>query len=134
MMKDGLSTDDRKAVFLVALKELDGNLTKACEASSVSRQCYYNWMDKDEEFATAVKMTQLKVTEEMLDEAEEVIKFAVKRGDREVAKWVLGRLGKQRGYGSKVEVEHSAGQGFKGLEFPDEPQSLQDWEKKSTGG
>lgn len=130
---NGLSTEDRKSIFLVALKELEGNVTKACEVSNISRQSYYKWLEKDEEFAVAVKMVQLHVTESMLDEAEDVIRFALKRSDREVAKWVLARLGKGRGYGQKVELEHSAGQGFRGLEFPDTPESADEWQKRADG-
>jgi len=128
----GLSTDDRKSIFLVALKELDGNISAASKAADVARQTYYNWADSDEEFKLAVRAIQLDVTEQMLDEAEEVVKFALKRNDREVAKWVLSRLGKHRGYGTKVEVEHH-GDGFKGLEFPDEPATVDEWNAKNAG-
>lgn len=131
-MSSGLSTDERKSIFLVALKELDGNITRASQAANVARQTYYNWMDDDEEFHKNVMALQLNVTESLLDEAEQVVKNAVLSGDREVAKWVLGRLGKQRGYGTKVEVDHHV-EGFKGLQFPDEPKSMEEWNKQSGG-
>lgn len=130
-MGTGLTTDDRKSIFLVALKELDGNITKASAAAQVARQTYYNWLDGDEDFANNVKAIQLNVTDSLLDEAEQVIKNAVMSGDREVAKWVLGRLGKQRGYGTKVEVDHHV-DGFRGLQFPDEPTTVDQWDKQNT--
>jgi len=130
---NGLSTDDRKSIFLMVLKEMDGNITRACEAAGISRQSYYNWFNDDDEFQTSVKMVQLNVTDEMLDEAESVVKFAVKRGDREVAKWVLSRLGKHRGYGAKVEIQ-ATGEAFRGLEFPDEPLSMDEWAKRQEKG
>lgn len=126
--RNGLSTDDRKSLFLLGLKELGGNISKACEVAGLSsRQTYYNWMNSDEDFANAVKTVQLDVSEALLDEAEEVVKFWLKRLDKDTAKWLLAKLGKSRGYGTKVEVEHT-GEAFKNLEYPDEP-SLSDWGK-----
>lgn len=129
MSYNGLSTDEKKSLFLIALKELAGNITKACEIAGVSsRQTFYNWMETDELFKAAVRAIQLEVADMMLDVAEDVLKFHLARLDKDMAKWVLGKLGKQRGYGTKVEVEHT-GDAFKSLTFPEEPQSLEDWEQ-----
>jgi len=133
MSYTGLNTDEKKSLFLIALKELGGNVTKSCEIAGVSsRQTFYNWMEHDELFAAAVKAIQLEVADMMLDVAEDVLKFHLTRLDKDIAKWVLSKLGKQRGYGTKVEVEHT-GDAFKGLTFPDEPTSLEEWEAKEQG-
>lgn len=127
-MYNGLSTDEKKSLFLIALKELGGNVTKACEVAGVSsRQTFYNWMENDELFRAAVRAIQLEVADMMLDVAEDVLKFHLARLDKDMAKWVLGKLGKQRGYGTVVEVEHT-GDAFKNLQYPAEPDSLEAWE------
>jgi hypothetical protein len=132
MAYTGLNTDEKKSLFLIALKELGGNVTKSCEIAGVSsRQTFYNWMEHDEQFALAVKAIQLEVADMMLDVAEDVLKFHLTRLDKDIAKWVLSKLGKQRGYGTKVEVEHT-GDAFKGLTFPEEPESLEKWEQANT--
>lgn len=111
----------------MAIKELDGNVTRAAEAAKISRATFYNWMDDDELFHMAVRAIQLEVDDRMLDDAEEVIKFWLTRKlDKEVAKWVLGKKGRARGYGNRIEVE-AVGAGFKGLEYPTEPATVGDW-------
>jgi len=130
MSYTGLNTDEKKSLFLLALKEFGGNVTRSCEVAGVSsRQTFYNWMEHDELFNAAVKAIQLEVADMMLDVAEDVLKFHLARLDKDMAKWVLGKLGKQRGYGTKVEVEHT-GDAFKGLSFPEEPATLEEWEAK----
>ena len=128
---NGMSTEDNKAVFLIVLRELGGNVSKACQHVAVSRQTFYNWRDGDDQFSLAVKEIQLNVTEELLDTAEETIKFWLTRMDKDTAKWLLGRLGRSRGYGNKVEMEHT-GDAFKGLEYPEEPKNVADWEKQQS--
>lgn len=125
-----LSTDEKKSLFLLALKELEGNISEACKVAQIgSRQTFYTWMDADDEFAFQVKSIQLDVSETLLDEAEGVIRFWIKRLDKQTAQWLLKQLGKRRGYGNKVEVEHT-GDAFKDLDYPDEPTSVDEWEDK----
>lgn len=134
MTYNGLSTDEKKSLFLIALQATAGNVTKACESTGVSsRQTFYNWMESDEAFKVAVRAIQLEVADQMLDVAEDVLKFHLLRLDKDMAKWVLSRLGRSRGYGNKVELEHT-GDGFKGLTFPEEPTSIEDWEAKQNEG
>ena len=122
-----LSPDEKKSLFLLAMKELEGNVTAACQIAQIaSRQTFYNWMEMDEEFAFQVKCIQLEVSEEMLDQAEGAIRFWLNRLDKQTAQWILKQLGKGRGYGNKVEVEHT-GDAFKGLEYPDEPTDVAVW-------
>jgi hypothetical protein len=125
-----LSTDDKKSILLLALKELHGNVTRSVEAAQISRATYYNWLDQDEGFRAAVRAIQLEVDDQVLDQAEEVIRFWLTRKiDKDVAKWVLGKKGAGRGYGTKVVVEHQ-GEAFKDLTYPEEPETLTEWSKK----
>lgn len=57
--------------------------------------------------------------ERLLDEAESVLFRAVREGDVQTAKWVLGRLGKSRGYGDHVEVSGHQAVGIV-LRWPEE--------------
>lgn len=127
-----LSTDDKKAIFLVALKELDGNVAKSCQVATIaSRQTFYNWMETDETFAMAVRAIQLEVDDQVLDVAEEVLRFwLTKKLDKDVAKWILGKKGRARGYGNRLELE-AVGNAFKDLVFPDDPATLSEWSEKS---
>jgi len=122
-----MDTNDKKALFLISFKCLDGNVTRACEAAQISRQTYYNWKEEDEEFAAVIKELEVEVTEGMLDRAEEVMRHWLDRMDRETAKWVLAKKGAGRGYGAKVTVEHT-GDAFKGNTYPDEPDTVEAWE------
>jgi hypothetical protein len=128
-MYNGLSTEDKKSLFLLALKELDGNITKACEVAGVSsRQTFYNWMESDDDFKVAVRSIELEVKDVLLDQAEHVVRYWLLKADKDMAKWLLGRLGRNRGYGNKIDVG-MIGEGFKGLEYPAEPQDLATWER-----
>lgn len=125
-----LSTGERKTLFLIALRSFRGNVTKACHAIQLARQTYYNWIEEDEDFQVQAKLIALECTEELMDEAEDVMRFALKdpRESTGAAKWLLSKLGKARGYGNKVTIEHQ-GDSFKGNEYPDAPESVDDWEE-----
>ena len=126
-MYNGLTTDEKKSLFLLALKELDGNISKACEVAGVSsRQTFYNWMENDEDFKVAVRSIELEVKDVLLDQAEHVVRFWLLKADKDMAKWLLGRLGRARGYGNKIDV--GVGSGFDGLVYPSESPDLAAWE------
>lgn len=128
-MYNGLSTDDKKSLFLLALKELDGNITKACDVAGVSsRQTFYNWMESDDDFKVAVRAIELEVKDVLLDQAEHVVRYWLLKADKDMAKWLLSRLGRGRGYGNKIDVG-MIGDGFKGMTYPDEPKDLEAWEQ-----
>jgi hypothetical protein len=76
-------------------------------------------------------MMQLQVTDELLDQAEWLVRFTVKRGDIKTARWVLTKLGRGRGFGNKVELTTSA-DAFKGNDWPDAAPSLDEWESAQT--
>lgn len=46
-----MNTEERKQKFLDALGQHAGNVSAACRAVGVSRNCYYKWRARDEEFA-----------------------------------------------------------------------------------
>ena len=124
-----LTTEERKSLFLLALKQLNGNVSKACETTGVhSRQTFYNWIESDEEFRLAVRAIELEVKDVLLDQAEQVVRYWLLKADKDMAKWLLGRLGRSRGYGNKIDVGVQT-DGFKGLVYPDDPNDLALWEQ-----
>ena len=130
--KSILTPDEKKSLLLLALQNMNGNVSESIKVAGISRRTYYNWLEADEEFAFEVKCVQLDVSEEMLDQAEGTIRFWLGRMDKQTAQWFLKQLGKKRGYGTKVEVEHT-GDAFQGLEYPEELVDIDQWEGQSTG-
>lgn len=55
--------DNNKKRFLEILKKSRGIISSACESVPMSRQTYYNWIDSDPEFKTAVE----EIDESMID-------------------------------------------------------------------
>ena len=129
MSNSPLSQGELKSLFLIALREFGGNIKKSCQAAQIARKTYYNWCEKDEDFEVRAKLIAMECTEELLDDAEDVLRFALldPKQDSKIARWLLARLGKQRGYGSKVTVEHT-GADFTKNDYPDEPESAEEWE------
>ena len=66
-----LTTDERKELFIIALKEYRGNVTRACDALGMARQTYYNWRDSDEDFVENCIRIRRDQIESRLDEAED---------------------------------------------------------------
>jgi len=135
MSNSPLSQGEKKSLFLLALRHFGGNVTRACEAAQVARQTYYNWKEDDEDFEIRAKLIALECSEELMDEAEDIVRFALKdpREGTTTAKWILSKLGKARGWSNKVQIEHLAGEGFKGNEWPDEDaKTVEDWENEGS--
>lgn len=123
----GLTQQEMKEIFLIALEAKNGNITHACAAVGIVRQTYYNWLAVDEDFDMKVQALKIQSVEELVDESNDVIReHVVQRRDRQAAQFVLKHKG---GYNEKINVQINSGQNFRGLEYPDEPQSLEDWEK-----
>jgi len=127
-----LSPDEKKALFLIAFKEFNGNISAACRVLDIGRSTVYRWMREDEDFEEQCKVSQLEATEEVLDEAEDVVRDWIKKKDKQTAQWFLTKLGKKRGYGTKLEVEST--HHFDNLEFPDEPDDVEGWEDGDIAG
>jgi len=125
-MSSFLSTDEKKALFLVALKEFRGNVSAACRVLDIGRSTVYMWAREDDDFEEQCKVVQLETTEDVLDDAEDVVKEWIGKRDKQAAQWFLTKIGKKRGYGTKVEVAHT--DNFDDLEFPDEPDDVEGWE------
>jgi hypothetical protein len=62
------TTEQRKKRFLEAFA-LNGNISAACQASSVGRTSVYEWQEKDESFVQAFRLAEIESTERLEAEA-----------------------------------------------------------------
>lgn len=46
-----MKTEDRKKIFIEALGQCEGNITRACELTGIDRKTVFRWRQKDPEFA-----------------------------------------------------------------------------------
>ena len=99
-----LGTRQRKKLFLEKFPEKFFNVTLTCQAIGIDRKTYYKWINKDSKFREAVK----DLKEQYLDLCEAVLaKKVLIKDDPLWAYRTLERLGKDRGWAPKQEVEHS---------------------------
>jgi hypothetical protein len=101
-MSDQPSLTSKQAVFLEALADHLGNISKTCEAIGIVRQTYYNWLNDSPTFKEAVD----NMHESFLDSAEGVIKRAMFEKDNLIAAmFYLKCQGKQRGWMERTEIQ-----------------------------
>lgn len=93
------SSQIKKSRFLKAFKESLGVISYACDKANVSRQTYYDWIKKDEEFARNAE----NVEEESVDLAESKLKIAINEGNITAILFYLKTKGKKRGYVEQVD-------------------------------
>ena len=74
-----------------------GNVSESCSIAGISRQIFYNWMDKDPEFAEAVE----EVNEANVDFVESALLQKINDGDTTTIIFYLKTKGKSRGYVEK---------------------------------
>ena len=126
----GLTRAEKKEFFILALVNFRGNLTKACEFAGISRQTYYTWMDRDESFGERVRACADDIRQTIADALEDIVVDSGMRGETVDAKWWLTKKARDRGFGDKVEIGGQLDMShFKGMKFPDEPQTVDEFEK-----
>jgi hypothetical protein len=129
----GLTRDEKKEMFVIALVANRGNVTKACDQIMISRQTYHNWIERDEDFADRVKACADDIRQTIADAMEDVIvDSAVNKGWTQDARWWLSKKAKDRGYGDKMDITVQDLGHFKGLKYPDETENLEDFEKMAN--
>jgi hypothetical protein len=95
-----------KEKFIENFKKSFGNISLACEASQVSRQTYYNWINSDEDF----KKECVYIEERNLDFAEMKLINAIREGRTAELLFYLKTKGKSRGYVERQEITGASGQ------------------------
>ena len=93
------SSEIKRNRFLKAFKESLGIVSYACDKAHVSRQTYYEWIKKDEDFARQTE----NIEEESIDMAESKLKMAINEGNITAILFYLKTKGKKRGYVEQVD-------------------------------
>ena len=123
------SEEDLKLAFVMLFEENKCLLGKTLRQAEINPTMFKKWMAEDEEFCGQVSELRIRQIEERVDAAEEALDLNVLEGKSSDIKFILETLGKHRGYGKKVEITGPDGRSiFEGLEWPDEPASLEEWE------
>ncbi len=74
-----------KFIEFYARDEVRGNITMSCEAAMISRQTYYDWLEKDEKFRNIIKDKKMA----MCDDMEQIlISRAVDKSDTALIYWL----------------------------------------------
>jgi hypothetical protein len=97
------STALKKRQFLEVFEAKAGNISKACKAINIDRGTYYNWMEKDKKFASAVD----DINESLIDWAEDALKKNIQNGKETSLIFFLKTKAKHRGYIEKQEFDYS---------------------------
>ena len=106
-MSETLNTINTRAVkketFLASLLNTDGNISKACSQTNISRGTIYNWIKKDDAFKEKVSY----VAEELLDMAENQLIKQIREGNLTATIFYLKTKGQARGYIEKQYVHQT---------------------------
>jgi len=105
--KERRSTRFLKRQFVENFFKKTGNISELCRETGVSRQTYYDWMEKDEKFKKNIEIQQ----EGILDFAESKLLKLIDEKNVAAVIFFLKTKGKGRGYVERVE------QLFKGDKF-----------------
>ena len=94
-----------KKKFIEALEDTGGVITTIAKKLGVSRKSIYDYLIKFPELKEYLNDEKEKI----LDMAEISLFSQVKDKDFSATKYILGTLGKRRGYVEKQEIEHTTG-------------------------
>ena len=104
--------DNKKKIFLQALVENKGIVTKACEATGIPRSRVYAWRDEDEDFVKQISGVQ----EVVLDFAEAKLFEHIDNDNVPSLLFFLKCRGKERGYVERQEVTGKDGEALPAIQ------------------
>jgi hypothetical protein len=112
---DPLSDADKKALFLHALYDTGYDISAALRMTHIPRYVMQSWM-ADPKFVSIVE----ELRNSRQDEVEGALMQLVREGDRGAVIFASKTINRGRGYGDKVQVEHSRGiqLGLEDLDLP----------------
>ena len=93
----------KKETFLASLLSSDGNISKACGQTNISRTTIYDWIKKDDKFQEKVSY----VNEELLDMAEDQLLTMIRKGNLTATIFYLKTKGQARGYIEKQYIHQT---------------------------
>ena len=85
-----------------ALRQTSGIKSAAADLLKVDRTTIQARVDRSPRLQQAIK----DIRERVVDKAEGVVMDALNKKDKQTARWALERLGKDRGYATKIENEN----------------------------
>lgn len=94
-------SDTKKEAMLEALERSLGIVSTAATAVGISRSTHYEWMRKDPDYKSAVKL----IEDRTLDFAESHLHKLIKEGNPAATIFFLKTKGKGRGYVERQEIE-----------------------------
>ena len=89
--------------FLIAYKNNGFHITNACLEVGIDRKSHYNWIKNNLQYSTKFK----EIEEVVGDDFEQALYEKGMAGDTQAIIFYLKTKGRKRGYGEKVELEHS---------------------------
>ena len=121
------SEADRKRYFTIVLIAKDGHVGAACKALGITRKRYRKWAESDAEFAQDCQ----DAMESLIDLAQSKLVENIRKNVSKDIQFLLKTQARHRGYGDKVEHEHSGmiGHAHAIGVYPPEPKSIAEWEK-----
>lgn len=96
-----MSAAKKRKVFLDAYELSAGNVSHACKGAGISRQTYYNWLDKFDTFKKGIA----EIDEATKDFAESILMKMLQEKNVTATIFYLKTKCKDRGYVEKVELE-----------------------------
>jgi hypothetical protein len=94
------TTEQKKALFLEALKRNLNVVTAACETTGVGRTAFYRWCNEDPVFKAKVD----ELPEIQIDFVETQLLKKIKEGSDQAIIFYLKTKGKKRGYQSNIDI------------------------------
>ena len=96
---------EMQELFLIALSQMDNNITRACELVGASRKDFNHWCDTSPEFVEGLN----DVAEGIIDNAEQVLQDAINDNNLTATIFFLKCKAKHRGYVERQEVTGTGG-------------------------
>ena len=60
-----ITDNPKKIIFIEAYRQLHGHISDSCRTVEIARQTYYDWLDKDTNFAIAIANEDSELNDEM---------------------------------------------------------------------
>ena len=128
IVMSGFSESEKKQYFGIVLAAKEGHIGETCKSLGITRYRYRKWMEEDPEFAEHCQ----DAMEGLLDLAQSKLVENIKDNVSKDIQFLLKTQGRHRGYGDKVEHEHTGMIGHAHMigHYPPEPKTIAEWEKQ----
>jgi 16S rRNA G527 N7-methylase RsmG len=126
------TTEQKKLIFLEALKANLNVVTAACEQTGIGRTTFYEWMKSDAEFKEKVE----EISEIQIDFVETQLLKKIKEGSERSILFYMRYKARKRGYTDSIDIT-TAGEKLNGeikIKFIDGNRSNEGSEKDDGNG